>query len=156
MGTEIERKFLLKDDSWRSGAVGLECLQGYLSTRKERLVRVRTIGPRGFITIKGIATGLSRTEYEYEIPLREAHEILEGLCVRPLIEKTRYRVEFEGLVWEIDEFHGENQGLVIAEVEMKDEEQAVPLPEWIGEEVSQEPRYFNSNLVSDPYRNWAT
>lgn len=154
MGTEIERKFLLKDDAWRKGASGQAYRQGYLSTDKERTVRVRVVGTQAMLTIKGMTHGIRRVEFEYPIPLTDADGLLE-LCHRPLIEKTRYRVEHDGLVWEIDEFHGENAGLVVAEVELERESQAVTLPPWIGEEVSDDPRYFNSNLARHPYREWA-
>lgn len=154
MGTEIERKFLLKDDAWRKDASGQAYRQGYLSTDKERTVRVRVVGTQAMLTIKGMTHGIRRVEFEYPIPLADADGLLE-LCHRPLIEKTRYRVEHDGLVWEIDEFHGENAGLVVAEVELERESQAVTLPPWIGEEVSDDPRYFNSNLARHPYREWA-
>lgn len=154
MGREIERKFLVRDDSWRAGASGMELRQGYLSSAKERTVRVRTVGERGWLTIKGITRGISRQEFEYEIPLAEAREMLDTLCERPLIEKIRYRVPHAGHTWEIDEFLGDNRGLVLAEVELADEAAAVELPPWAGEEVSGDPRYFNSNLVKAPWPAW--
>jgi CYTH domain-containing protein len=101
-----------------------------------------------------MSVGATRSEYEYEIPLADANEMLDRLCVRPLIEKTRYRVSHEDLVWEIDEFEGDNRGLIIAEVELKDETQSVPLPGWIGQEVTGDPRYFNANLVANPFSKW--
>jgi len=125
--------------------------QGYLSRTKERVVRVRTVGERGFLTIKGLATGASRIEYEYEIPFIEAISMLETLCEKPFIEKKRYEIEFHGLVWEVDEFLEENQGLVIAEVELETEDQYYEKPVWVGEEVTGDPRYFNSNLVKHPF-----
>ncbi len=154
MAKEIERKFLVKGDSWRNQGSGKHYRQGYLSTVKERTVRVRTAGEKGFITVKGINVGASRAEYEYGIPLADAKEILERLCERPLIEKIRYRIELGGLTWEVDEFEGENQGLITAEVELTDEHQAVPLPDWIGPEVTSDPRYFNSSLVAHPFSKW--
>jgi adenylate cyclase len=154
MGKEIERKFLVKGDSWRGLAEGKHYRQGYLSTVKERTVRVRTAGDRGYITVKGISTGASRSEYEYEIPTADANEMLDTLCERPLIEKTRYRVPQDGLVWEIDEFKGDNRGLITAEVELQDEKQSVKLPDWIDKEVSDDPRYFNANLVAKPFTTW--
>src|SRR5580692_9224986 len=117
MGHEIERKFLVKTESWRRPKDGVRYRQGYLSTVKERTVRVRTAGNKGFITVKGITVGASRSEYEYEIPLTDANEMLERLCERPLIEKTRYRIPQGDVVWEVDEFEGENAGLTTAEVE---------------------------------------
>jgi adenylate cyclase len=154
MGKEIERKFLLKGDEWRALAKGTAYRQGYLSTVKERTVRVRTVGEKGFLTIKGITTGVTRAEFEYEVPTADADAMLDALCERPLIEKNRYRIERGGLVWEVDEFFGENQGLVIAEVELAHEGQAIDLPSWVGDEVSGDPRYFNSNLIKNPYTRW--
>ncbi|MCC5861544.1 MAG: CYTH domain-containing protein [Gammaproteobacteria bacterium] len=153
MGTEIERKFLLQGEAWREGASGLDYRQGYLSTDKQRTVRVRVVGARAMLTIKGMTHGIRRVEFEYPIPQDDAEQLL-ALCHRPLIEKTRYRVEHAGLVWEIDEFHGENAGLLVAEVELEDESQAIQLPAWVGEEVSDDPRYFNSNLARHPYSEW--
>jgi CYTH domain-containing protein len=121
---------------------------------KERTVRVRTAGEKGFLTIKGISVGATRSEYEYEIPVSDANEMLDRLCERPLIEKIRYRVPHAGLVWEIDEFEGENRGLIIAEVELKDERQSVTLPGWVGREVTGDSRYFNANLVAKPFTTW--
>jgi CYTH domain-containing protein len=155
MAKEIERKFLITDESWRSVAgVGTRYRQGYLSTVKERTVRVRTIDDKGFLTIKGITTGVTRLEYEYEIPAKEADEMLTELCEKPLIEKNRYKFETDGLTWEIDEFFGDNQGLIIVEVELESEEQKYTAPSWVGEEVSGDPRYFNSNLTKHPFKNW--
>ena len=154
MAKEIERKFLVRDDTWRGQDGGKRYRQGYLSIVKERTVRVRTTADKGFITIKGISVGATRSEYEYEIPLADAIEMLDRLCKRPLIEKTRYRVPNGGLVWEIDEFEGENRGLIIAEVELKDETQSIELPGWIGQEVTGDPRYFNANLVANPFSQW--
>lgn len=154
MATEIERKFLVKDERWRSGARGKLYRQGYLSTDPERAVRVRIIGERAYLTIKGIISDLSRYEYEYEVPLDDAREMLDRLCQRPLIEKTRYLVEHAGMTWEIDEFAGENAGLVVAEIELDDEDQEIALPPWVGDEVSDDPRYLNANLVRRPYRTW--
>lgn len=154
MGIEIERKFLIATEDWRGLAEGLDYRQGYLSTAKERTVRVRTIGAQGFLTIKGISIGATRTEFEYEIPVDDAHELLDELCLRPLIEKRRHRVPFGGLIWEIDEFFGENHGLTVAEVELTSEDQDVDLPPWIGEEVTGDPRFFNSSLVERPFSTW--
>ena len=154
MPKEIERKFLLKNDSWRGQDTGKRYRQGYLSTVKERTVRVRTAANKGFVTIKGITVGASRSEYEYEIPVSDANEMLDRLCERPLIEKTRYRISHAGLVWEVDEFEGENRGLITAEVELKDERQSVTPPDWIGKEVTGDPRYFNANLVAKPFTTW--
>lgn len=154
MAKEIERKFLVReDDAWRQ-AGGIPYRQGYLNTAKERTVRVRTVGDRGYLTVKGITIGASRLEFEYEVPVAEASQMLDELCEKPLIEKNRYTLEYGGLAWEIDEFFGENQGLIVAEVELESETQAFPKPGWIGEEVSGDPRYFNANLVEHPYSQW--
>ncbi|MBW1723429.1 MAG: CYTH domain-containing protein [Deltaproteobacteria bacterium] len=154
MAVEIERKFLVKGEGWRGKVKGVFYRQGYLSTEKERVVRVRATKDKGFLTIKGAPENLKRPEYEYEIPVKDAEEMLDSLCIRPLIEKTRYRVEHGGFVWEIDVFSGENKGLVLAEVEIQDQNQEIPLPEWIGEEVSGDPRYTNAQLVKNPYIRW--
>ena len=154
MGTEIERKFLVRDNSFRSMAQGTRYRQGYLSSAKERVVRVRTIDDKGFLTIKGITTGATRVEYEYEIPLKEAEAMLDELCEQPLIEKNRYKIAYKGFIWEVDEFFGENQGLILAEVELESEDQSYDKPEWIADEVTGDPKYFNSNLIKNPYKNW--
>ncbi len=154
MATEIERKFLVIGDDWRSKATGTVLRQGYLSTVKERTVRVRTVGDRAYLTVKGLTVGAVRAEYEYEIPLADAREMLSDLCERPLVEKTRFVIEAEGLTWEIDSFSGANEGLVVAEVELEDEAQQILLPEWVGEEVTHDPRYFNSNLIAHPFSDW--
>jgi len=156
MGIEIERKFLVGDRSVVASLAGTAMRQGYLSVDPERTVRVRVSGVRAFVTIKGVSSdsGASRAEYEYEIPVPEAEELLDRLALRPLIEKTRYRVTAGRLVWEIDVFTGENDGLVVAEVELPSEATAVVLPDWIGEEVTGDARYYNASLVSHPYRDW--
>jgi CYTH domain-containing protein len=152
MGKEIERKYLIKGDTWRTQE-GTKYRQGYLNSVKERVVRVRTIDDKGFLTIKGITVGASRLEFEYSVPTEDANQLLE-LCEKPLIEKNRYRIEYEGMVWEVDEFFGENSGLIVAEVELKSEEQEFAKPEWLGEEVTGDPRYFNSNLIKHPFTQW--
>ena len=152
MAREIERKFLVKEGAWRE-AKATTYRQGYLNSAKERIVRVRTIKNKGYLTIKGITVGASRMEFEYEIPRRDADKLLD-ICEKPLIEKTRYKVEEGGFVWEIDEFFGVNQGLIVAEVELESEDQRFPKPHWVGEEVTGDPRYFNSNLIKNPYTKW--
>jgi len=154
MPKEIEKKFLVKGDGWRGKAVGKRYRQGYLSLVKERTVRVRTVDEKAFITVKGLSVGASRSEYEYEIPVADANEMLDRLCERPLIEKTRYRIPGAGVVWEVDEFAGENRGLIVAEVELEREDQTLMLPEWAGREVTDDPRYYNANLVAHPYSRW--
>ncbi len=154
MGKEIERKFLVTGDGWRALGEGIVYRQGYLSTVKERTVRIRTINDKAYLTVKGLTHGISRVEYEYEIPVTDADEMLDELCERPLIEKTRYTISTSGHIWEIDEFDGENRGLILAEVELSSEDQAVDLPDWIGAEVSEDPRYYNANLIANPYIRW--
>ena len=154
MATEIERKYLVEGTEWRQPGAGAEFRQGYLSTVKERTVRVRLAGDRGFLTVKGITVGAARTEFEYEIPADDARFMLADLCEQPIVEKTRYLIDWEGMTWEVDEFLGDNAGLVVAEVEMDDPDAEIALPPWIGEEVTDDHRYFNSNLVARPYSTW--
>lgn len=153
MALEIERKFLVKEGAWRNEK-GTKYRQGYLNSAKERTVRVRIIDGKGYLTIKGISRGAVREEYEYEIPRAEAEAMLNNLCEKPLIEKLRYKIKFKGLVWEVDEFFGENQGLIVAEVELESEDQTVIKPEWVGGEVTDDPKYFNANLIHHPYSRW--
>jgi len=153
MPDEIERKFLVVGDAWRAGAVGTRYVQGYLSRDPERTVRVRRAGDKAFLTIKGISRGISRPEFEYAIPVAHAEELL-NLCIRPLIEKTRTVVEYGGKRWEVDEFAGDNAGLVIAEIELKSEDELLDLPPWAGTDVSDDPRYYNSNLSERPFTTW--
>ena len=154
MAKEIERKFLVKGVDWKAMAKGTRYSQGYLNSVKERTVRVRTIDDKGFLTVKGITTGATRSEFEYEIPAADADAMLTDLCEKPLIEKNRYKIQAGRHVWEIDEFFGENQGLIVAEVELTSEEQAFEKPGWVGEEVTGDPRYFNSNLITHPFTKW--
>lgn len=154
MGLEIERKFLLKDDTWKAEADnGLEIKQGYLSSVIERTVRVRVIGGKGVLTVKGKTDNLTRKEFEYEIPFNEAISLLD-LCETPIIEKKRYLVKRDSLVWEIDIFEGENEGLKVVEVELDSESQSFELPDWAGNEVSKESKYYNSALIANPFKNW--
>ena len=154
MGREIERKFLVKGEAWRGQAPGVLYRQGYLCGAKERTVRVRVAGEKAFLTIKGLTVGAARAEYEYEIPVSDGQAMLDDLAEKPLIEKIRYKIPYEGLTWEVDEFLGDNAGLIVAEVELDSEDQTFVKPDWIGEEVSDDPRYFNSNLVRHPFRQW--
>lgn len=153
MGQEIERKYLVKGDEWRSLASGVPYCQGYIPTVGTSTVRVRIVGKRGYLTIKGERVNISRSEFEYPIPVEDAREMLDTLCARPLIEKTRYRIPQGDLIWEVDEFFGDNQGLIIAEVELQNETQPVDLPSWIDREVTDK-KYFNSSLVKYPYSQW--
>lgn len=154
MATEIERKFLLRHDGWRQGARGRRYRQGYLSTAVERVVRVRCVDDDAWLTIKGATKGVSRLEFEYPIPLADAEAMLADLCLPPIIDKTRYRIPHGAHCWEVDEFHGVNAGLVIAEIELGSEDESFERPDWIGEEVSGDPRYFNANLIAHPYSEW--
>lgn len=153
MAQEIERKFLLCSDAWREGHVGLAIAQGYLSTDPDRTVRIRIAGQQAFITVKSRPIGISRAEFEYEIPLSDARAML-SLCLPSTIEKTRYRVPYGAHLWEIDEFHGANQGLIVAEVELQNSDEKIERPPWIGMEVSEDRRYSNSQLAQMPYRDW--
>ncbi len=155
MGIEIERKFLPAGDGWRKVAgKGILYRQGYLSDDKERVVRIRTAGNRGYLTVKGKTAGMTRVEYEYEIPEQDCIEMLEMLALKPIIEKRRFTIKQSGTVWEVDEFSGENSGLIVAEVEIKSEDQQLVKPEWIGKEVTGDPRYYNSNLIINPFTKW--
>ncbi|PSF31157.1 adenylate cyclase [Aphanothece hegewaldii CCALA 016] len=155
MAIEIERKFLVKGDAWKKQAKSKLYRQGYIATKDGiTTVRIRIAGEQAFITIKGKTEGIGRAEFEYEIPLEDAVIMLDKICDRPLVEKIRYKLQIDDLVWEIDEFLGENEGLVMAEVELKDEKQQVNLPEWISEEVTHDLRYYNVNLAKNPYKNW--
>jgi adenylate cyclase len=152
MGIEIERKFLVTGSDWRNAEPKYYC-QGYLNRDKHRTVRVRIAGDSGFLTIKGLAIGASRPEFEYAIPLDDAKELLE-LCEGRIVEKHRRVIAHAGLNWEVDEFLGENEGLVIAEVELTSEDQEIDLPQWVGADVTDDRRYFNSNLSTTPYKMW--
>ena len=156
MAIEIERKFLLKNQQCRAVA-GVGCLirQGYLSDQPERTVRVRVAGEQAWLTIKGKTEGIARLELEYSIPVAEAMQLLDQLCLKPLIEKYRYRIVQGDLVWEIDEFLGENAGLVVAEIELSTTDQVFDQPDWLGDEVSDDPRYFNSALIRQPFLRWS-
>lgn len=155
MAKEIERKFLLADDSWwheveRSDRM----LQGYLNDQGPVSLRARIIGPRAWLNIKSRTLGLSRDEFEYEIPLADAEHMLDQLTTGPVIDKTRHLIRHGGLLWEIDEFHGENAGLVVAELELEQVDQFFARPAWLGDEVSHEARYYNVSLVKKPYSQW--
>ena len=162
MGTEIERKYLVKNAEWQLYKEYLQnhstnsCekyCQGYIPTDNGTTVRLRTVGKQGYLTIKSKVVGHTRAEYEYSIPFQDAHEMLNHLCLKPLIEKFRYKVELDDLTWEVDEFLGENEGLIVAEVELENENQAINLPHWIDREVNDK-KYFNSYLVKHPYSQW--
>ena len=154
MPREIERKFLLLDDGWRASAVKRQRMtQGYLASGPRVSVRVRVAGSEAALNIKSGGLVASRLEYEYAIPVDEARELLE-LCATPLIDKTRHFVPHGDFEWEVDEFHGDNDGLFVAELELEDENQEFPRPTWLGTEVTHLERYYNSRLARHPYREW--
>ncbi|VXC73574.1 CYTH domain-containing protein [Massilia sp. 9I] len=154
MGVEIERKFLLSGDGWRSLGEPVLLRQGYLNSDPLRTVRVRIEGDKGVLTIKSKNTGATRDEWEYPVPLEDAQELLDRLCERPLVEKYRRRIEHGGFTWEVDEFLGENAGLVVAEIELPLEDTVFDKPDWIGQEVTGDKRYYNSSLIRFPFTQW--
>ncbi len=155
MGVEIERKFLVKNDSWRLRAdAGERYRQGYLSHDPQRCVRVRIVGDQADLNIKCAISPIRRLEYEYPIPLNDAQEMLDTLCPDDCVDKTRYHVKHGDHVWEVDVFEGPNAGLVIAEIELDDEKESFEKPDWLGEEVSDDPRYYNMNLAKQPWTTW--
>ena len=154
MGVEIERKFLVRNDSWLAGVTGTRIRQGYLCVDPERVVRIRAMADKAWVTIKGKISARTRHEFEWPIPVKEARHLLEDLCLKPIIDKTRYSVQAGRHTWEIDVFHGQNQGLVVAEVELGSETERVHVPEWAGKEVTGDERYLNVNLVQLPFRLW--
>lgn len=154
MGTEIERKFLVRTDAWQPRSEGTCFKQGYLVSETGRTVRVRVAGDRGSLTIKGPTRGVTRPEFEYAIPVEDAHTLLDELCDHPILEKHRHEEIHAGKKWEIDVFHGENEGLVVAEIELSREDETFELPVWAGQEVSFDHRYFNASLQKNPYKTW--
>ncbi len=155
MGIEIERKFLVNQEIWNTleKPEGEFYRQGYLLTDPTKTIRVRQTSEKGFLTIKGISVGASRAEFEYEIPREEAKELLDQFSVSEL-SKIRYKILFENKLWEVDEFLGENEGLMVAEIELESEDETFSIPDWIGEEVTGEKKYYNSNLTQLPFKNW--
>lgn len=155
MAKEIEKKYLVISDNYKISSSVTYIQQGYITTKKEGVVRVRVKDDKGYITIKGQNQGAVRLEYEYTIPVEEAKEIIENLCQKPVIEKRRYNYQAaDGHLWEIDEFFGENEGLVVAEIELLREDEPFEKPDWVGEDVTSDMRYYNSNLMQNPYINW--
>jgi len=155
MATEIERKYTLKSEDWRNTISSSQRItQGYLAGNDRASVRIRVAGDHANINIKSATLGITRQEYEYEIPLEDAQNMLEQLCEKPVIDKTRYYVSFAGKTWEIDEFYGENAGLIVAEIELDSIEEEFELPPWISNEVSDDKRYYNVSLVDHPYKDW--
>ncbi len=155
MGKEIERKFLVDTAAWMPQGAGVHFKQGYLNSQKERVVRVRIEGEQAKLTIKGISVGMTRSEFEYAIPLDDAAVLLDQLCEQPLIDKHRHKEVHGGKLWEVDVFHGDNEGLVVAEIELGAEDEPFEQPAWAVREVSSDPRYFNSNLLKNPFKRWA-
>ena len=154
MGKEIERKYLVDLAAWKPQGDGVHYKQGYLNSQKERVVRVRIEGTQAKLTIKGPSLGVTRSEFEYAIPVDDAALLLDNLCEQPLIDKHRHKEIHGGKTWEIDVFHGDNEGLVVAEIELAAEDEQFALPAWAVREVSSDPRYFNSNLLKNPYQSW--
>lgn len=154
MGTEIERKFLLINDDWQGEVKrSMHMVQGYLGRGAERSVRVRTSGnDKAMLNIKSSTNGITRQEYEYEIPVTDAHEILDNIAIKPVIDKVRYYVERGPHTWEIDVFARENVGLIVAEIELTSEDEAFERPAWLGDEVSSDPRFYNMNIESQAWR----
>lgn len=155
MPLEIERKFLVHPENWEAleKPVGKNLRQGYLLTDPSKTIRVRETSEKGFITIKGISVGATRPEYEYEIPVAEAKELLDQFAVSEL-SKVRYEIPVENHIWEIDEFFGDNKGLIVAEIELLKEDEHFLIPDWIDIEVTSEEKYYNSNLTINPFKNW--
>jgi adenylate cyclase len=155
MAVEIERKFLVKSDQWHDELIdqGAYCIQGYLLEDPNKTIRIRIMGTKAFLTIKGATHSISRSEYEYEIPVEDAKSMIESMT-DAVIEKTRYFLKQGEHIWEIDVFHGLNEGLIVAEIELKQEDETFELPAWVDKEVSDDPRYFNVNLLYHPFKNW--
>lgn len=159
MPKEIERKFLIYPAIWATYGpyvISWTIRQGYLNPDKNRVVRVRSINNRGYLTVKGPNDGIIRDEFEYEIPIDHATYMLDNLCAGPLIEKTRYRKFQATHMWDIDVFHGDNEGLIIAEVELKHPDEKIWMPPFLGQEVSHDPKYYNSNLSINPFKSWTS
>lgn len=154
MAVEIERKFLVDVHNLPQLVNGKVIKQAYIKTQDNTVVRVRIKGDKGYLTIKGENKGMVRSEFEYEIPLNDANEMINTLCARPVISKIRYELKIDAHIWEVDIFEEENKGLVIAEIELPSEDEKISLPYWIKEEVTSDSRYYNSNLISNPYINW--
>ena len=155
MSIEIERKFLVISDEYKRIGKPVRIVQGYICSSPERVVRVRIKGDEAFITIKDATTGFARYEFEYQIPVAEAHQMLQCVCQQPIIDKTRWIVvAADDKVWEVDEFHADNEGLVVAEIELQHSTDSFALPRWIGQEVTGVERYYNACLFSNPYSQW--
>jgi adenylate cyclase len=153
---EIERKFLVLKDRINLSGKGQRIVQGYIPTADKTAVRIRINGDKAFLTIKGENSGAVRSEFEYAIPLADANAMLEELCLKPFIEKRRHHIALGGHTWELDVFDGDNSGLWVAEIELASETEAFDKPDWVGEEVTGDPKYYNSSLIQNPFRCWQT
>ena len=156
MKKEIERKFLVSNSSYQNLGDYEYCIQGYIPSTNSPAVRVRMIGKQSLLTMKSDINGITRLEYEYQIPNQDAKELLELFCKDSIVEKNRYLITYKSTVWEVDEFLGNNKGLVVAEVELKSEDQQYDSPNWIGKEISTDKKYYNYNLAHHPYKSWNT
>ena len=156
MAVEIERKYLVKSMDWQGMAdAGTRFMQGYMANTEKVAIRVRVAGEQAWLALKSASAGIRRLEFEYSLPVADAIQMLNEFCLGQVIQKTRYRLPLDGHVWEIDVFHGANEGLVLAEIELENEQESFTLPDWIGTEVSGDKRYYNSYLSQNPYRNWS-
>ncbi|MDQ3111791.1 MAG: CYTH domain-containing protein [Bacteroidota bacterium] len=155
MGVEIERKYLVRKELWAKAKPekSISITQAYLSRDLEKTIRLRIADDKGFITVKGPTTGISRAEFEYEMPLDGVKELMEAFPSSPIV-KIRHHVTYKNKLWEVDEFLGENEGLIVAEIELKAEDEIIDLPEWIDKEISKDKRYANSNLAGKPFKTW--
>ncbi len=154
MGIEIERKFLVTEFNPHHDWEHYKIIQGYIAIRENAVVRVRLAKNKAVLSVKALKTKLSRHEFEYSIPLSEGEQLIKEICLRPIIEKTRYLVPYEGHIWEVDVFEKENQGLILAEIELQSEEETFEKPDWISDEVTGNPRYYNFYLVEHPFHSW--
>lgn len=157
MPKEIERKFLVQDDRWKNADIRqrMEICQGYIVATKNATVRIRTADDQAWITVKAARSGIERAEFEYDIPIADAVEMLNTICMQPFIHKVRWVIGYEQMEWVIDEFTGANEGLTLAEVELEHADQSVILPPWLGMEVSEDARFYNSSLAKHPYASWS-
>ena len=154
MAIEIERKFLVKEKPFHLAKKSLRIRQGYIVNDQKQVIRVRKKGADYFLTIKGNTIGISRLEFEFPIPKEDAEELLKHFCKSALIDKTRHYVEYKGHTWEVDEFHGDNNGLIVAEIELDSEDETFDIPHWVGAEVTPDERYYNMNLATHPFKDW--
>lgn len=154
MATEIERKFLVENQDYKKYAEGIYCCQGYICSEKQRTIRVRIFGDEAFLTLKGQADNITRKEFEYPIPINDAKELMNNFCQYSIIEKKRYIISCKGKEWVVDEFLGDNSGLVVAEIELEKEDETFSLPSWVGKEVTRDPKYLNVCLAKVPFKSW--